>query len=45
MALAAPVVFARDRLADYLDEYQKPYFKWTDFFDIQAQLSQRWNLS
>jgi 2-hydroxy-3-keto-5-methylthiopentenyl-1-phosphate phosphatase len=45
MALAAPVVFARDRLADYLDEYQKPYLKWTDFFDIQVQLSQRWGLS
>lgn len=45
MALAAPIVFARDRLAQYLDEYQKPYINWNDFFDIQAYLSEHWNLS
>jgi len=44
MALAAPIVFARDRLAEYLDEYQKPYINWNDFFDIQAYLSQSWSI-
>ncbi|NEP55698.1 MAG: HAD-IB family phosphatase [Symploca sp. SIO2G7] len=42
MALAAPIVFARDRLIDYLNEYQKPYFPWNDFFDVRQQLSQMW---
>ncbi|HBW57405.1 MAG TPA: 2-hydroxy-3-keto-5-methylthiopentenyl-1-phosphate phosphatase [Oscillatoriales bacterium UBA8482] len=44
MALATPIVFARDRLAEYLDEYQKPYINWTDFFDIRDHLSQKWNI-
>ncbi|VXD22184.1 HAD-IB family phosphatase [Planktothrix paucivesiculata] len=44
MALATPLVFARDRLAKYLDEYQKPYINWTDFFDITDHLSQKWNI-
>jgi 2-hydroxy-3-keto-5-methylthiopentenyl-1-phosphate phosphatase len=43
MALHAPVVFARDRLIQYLDENQKPYIAWNDFFDVQKQLSQRWS--
>jgi len=43
MSLKAPVVFARDRLSKYLDERQKPYIPWDDFFDVQQQLSQRWN--
>lgn len=42
MALYAPVVFARDRLSQYLDEHNKPYIPWNDFFDIREQLSQRW---
>jgi 2-hydroxy-3-keto-5-methylthiopentenyl-1-phosphate phosphatase len=42
MALAAPVVFARDRLAAYLDERGKPYLKWDSFADIQAQLTRLW---
>jgi 2-hydroxy-3-keto-5-methylthiopentenyl-1-phosphate phosphatase len=42
MALAAPVVFARDRLAAYLDERGKPYLKWDSFADIQAQLTKLW---
>ncbi|HAN73045.1 MAG TPA: 2-hydroxy-3-keto-5-methylthiopentenyl-1-phosphate phosphatase [Planktothrix sp. UBA8407] len=44
MALAAPIVFARDRLAQYLDEYQKPYINWDDFFDIRDHLSRQWNI-
>ncbi|NES17804.1 MAG: HAD-IB family phosphatase [Symploca sp. SIO3E6] len=42
MALRAPVVFARDRLLDYLNEYHKPYYPWNDFFDVRQQLSQMW---
>ncbi len=42
MALEAPVVFARDRLCQYLDEYNKPYIPWNNFFDIRQQLSQCW---
>ena len=42
MALAASVVFARDRLSQYLDERQHPYIPWNDFFDIREILSQRW---
>ncbi|NEP11895.1 MAG: HAD-IB family phosphatase [Symploca sp. SIO2C1] len=42
MALTAPIVFARDRLLEYLDEYHKPYIPWNDFFDVREQLSQMW---
>lgn len=42
MAMYASVVFARDRLAQYLDARQKPYTPWNDFFDIRDSLSQRW---
>jgi len=43
MALQASQVFARDRLAEYLDEQQKPYIKWDNFFDVLENLSQKWN--
>ena len=42
MALHASVVFARDRLRQYLDERQKPYLPWNDFFEVRQQLSQLW---
>lgn len=42
MALHAPIVFARDRLCQYLDEHKKPYIPWNDFFDIRDKLSQEW---
>lgn len=42
MALHAPMVFARDRLSQYLDEHNKSYLPWNDFFDIRTQLSQLW---
>ena len=42
MALQAPVVFARDHLAQYLDERQKPYILWNDFFDVRAHLTNKW---
>ena len=40
MALEAPVVFARDRLAQYLDEQQKSYIPWNDFFQVRDYLKQ-----
>ena len=43
MALQASSVFARDRLAEYLDEQEKPYAKWDNFFDILENLSQKWH--
>lgn len=42
MALHAPVVFARDRLATYLDEHETPYIAWTDFFDIRDRMQADW---
>ncbi|HBB36366.1 MAG TPA: 2-hydroxy-3-keto-5-methylthiopentenyl-1-phosphate phosphatase [Cyanobacteria bacterium UBA8803] len=42
MALAASVVFARDRLSQYLEERHHPYIQWHDFFDVREQLSQWW---
>jgi 2-hydroxy-3-keto-5-methylthiopentenyl-1-phosphate phosphatase len=44
MAQAGDVVFARDRLAQYLDEHDVAYLPWTDFHDIQEALTKRWNL-
>lgn len=43
MAMAADLVFARDRLAKYLDEQGKPYVAWNDFFDIRDYLIQHWS--
>lgn len=42
MALYAPIVFARDRLAEYLDRHQTPYFRWNDFFEVRDRLAQLW---
>lgn len=43
MAMAADLVFARDRLATYLDQQGKPYIAWNDFFDIRDYLIQYWS--
>lgn len=43
MALKADLVFARDRLIDYMKSANKPYIEWNDFFDIRERLVQRWN--
>lgn len=43
MALSAPLVFARDRLAQYLNEQQKSYIVWNDFFEVKDYLLQHWN--
>ncbi|MBD2337123.1 HAD-IB family phosphatase [Calothrix sp. FACHB-156] len=42
MALEANLVFARDRLAEYLDEHQKPYIPWNDFSQIRDYLVKLW---
>ena len=42
MAMYVPIVFARDKLATYLDEQHKAYIPWTDFYDIQGKLAQIW---
>ncbi|MEM7554662.1 MAG: HAD-IB family phosphatase [Cyanobacteria bacterium P01_A01_bin.84] len=44
MALQTPLVFARDRLCHYLDERNKPYVQWQDFFEIRDYLAQKWKL-
>ncbi|KDR55912.1 MULTISPECIES: HAD-IB family phosphatase [Limnospira] len=44
MAIAAPVVFARDRLSGYLDKQEKPYIPWGDFLDIRDRLREIWNV-
>ena len=43
MALQTPMVFARDRLAEYLDECQKSYIYWHDFFEIRDYLEKLWS--
>ena len=45
MALYAPIVFARDRLAEYLDQHQTPYIRWNDFFEVRDRLAQLWESS
>ncbi|NER33750.1 MAG: HAD-IB family phosphatase [Oscillatoria sp. SIO1A7] len=42
MAMHADLVFARDRLARYLDERQKPYIPWNDFLDVRDYLANHW---
>ena len=42
MSLAADLVFARDRLMQYLDTENKPYVQWQDFFEIKDYLAARW---
>ncbi|EAW39121.1 HAD-IB family phosphatase [Lyngbya sp. PCC 8106] len=44
MALSVPLVFARDRLAQYLNEQQKPYIVWNNFFEVRDYLARHWNL-
>lgn len=43
MALSAPLVFARDRLAQYLNEQEKSYIFWNDFVEIREDLARRWS--
>jgi 2-hydroxy-3-keto-5-methylthiopentenyl-1-phosphate phosphatase len=43
MALAGDVVFARDRLAEYLGDRGVAYHPWDDFGDIQKTLAKLWH--
>ncbi|MBV8887891.1 MAG: hypothetical protein JO235_28380 [Chroococcidiopsidaceae cyanobacterium CP_BM_RX_35] len=43
MALHVPLVFARDRLAEYLEQHQTAYIPWNDFFDVRDRLAKLWN--
>ncbi|AFY31864.1 HAD-IB family phosphatase [Calothrix sp. PCC 7507] len=43
MALQASTVFARDRLAVYLDEQRKTYVPWNNFLDVRDYLAKLWN--
>ena len=45
MALAADLVFARDRLVGYLDAENKSYIQWQDFFEIRDRLAARWEVN
>jgi 2-hydroxy-3-keto-5-methylthiopentenyl-1-phosphate phosphatase len=45
MSLAADLVFARDRLKQYLDEKNKPYIQWRDFFEIRDYLAASWQVN
>jgi 2-hydroxy-3-keto-5-methylthiopentenyl-1-phosphate phosphatase len=45
MALKAPVVFARDRLAIYLQAAETPYHPWEDFHAIRQTLAQQWHVT
>ncbi|WP_199249176.1 HAD-IB family phosphatase [[Phormidium] sp. ETS-05] len=42
MALHAQIVFAREHLAQYLQERQKSYIPWQNFFDVRDTLAQLW---
>lgn len=42
MALAGDVVFARDRLAQYLSDRNVPHHTWNDFYDVQEILAKLW---
>ncbi|MDJ0554563.1 MAG: HAD-IB family phosphatase [Microcoleaceae cyanobacterium MO_207.B10] len=42
MGLEASLVFARDRLAKYLDERQKSYIFWDSFVDVRNYLGNLW---
>ncbi|MEA5571177.1 HAD-IB family phosphatase [Calothrix sp. UHCC 0171] len=41
MALSTPLVFARDRLAQYLSDRNKSYIAWNDFFDVLHALKSK----
>jgi len=42
IGMTADLVFARDRLCEYLIENGKPFIRWEDFFDVCNHLSKRW---
>jgi len=42
MALKADIVFARDRLVDYIKIENKTYVPWDNFFDVRDHLAKIW---
>lgn len=42
MALKADLVFARDRLKQYLEAENKPYIPWNNFFEVRDYLASHW---
>ena len=42
MALHTPLVFAKAPLSKYLQEHNKPYIPWDDFFQIRDRLIDLW---
>ena len=44
MSLAADLVFARDRLREYLNIENKDYIQWHNFFDIKDNLATKWQI-
>ena len=44
MAMSSSLVFARDRLAKFLDGQSKEYIEWDNFFDIKRYLTQLWKV-
>lgn len=42
MAEASSIVFARDQLAEYLNQNHTPYYPWNDFHDIKNVLEKLW---
>jgi 2-hydroxy-3-keto-5-methylthiopentenyl-1-phosphate phosphatase len=42
IAMTADLVFARDNLCRYLRQRDHSFVRWEDFFDVIAELSQRW---
>ncbi|HIK31796.1 MAG TPA: HAD-IB family phosphatase [Oscillatoriales cyanobacterium M4454_W2019_049] len=42
MAIAAPLVFARSRLCEYLDDRNKSYIPYDTFFDVRDRLAELW---
>ncbi len=43
MARQADLVFARERLQTYLQEENKPYLAWNDFWSVRAHLMKMWS--
>jgi len=43
LAMKSDIVFARDKLCDYLDERGKTYIRWQDFDDIRIELEKVWS--
>lgn len=44
MAFHGDLVFARDRLIDYMQSEQKPFVAWDTFFDIRDFLAAEWQV-